>query len=242
MNSGTSARNIARIVLYLLIFCEQEVFGQPEPKIVNGKQVGSIRGYEHQVSLRVASYEYNFGAGFICGGSLIKHNLVLTAAHCVHEGNPNRFFNPSYFMIVMGNIYLSRRDNNTLEIKAKRIVGHSKYNRHTFANDIALIFLSQNVSVNHPTVKPISLTTLTLTVGKLCVISGWGHTLNDGRPSPILMAGEVIINSREECNRPNRYNDEVLSGMFCAGNFTGASLVDTCQGDSGGLFEYIYIL
>lgn len=237
MSSGTSVRNISRIVLYLLIFCEQQVFCQPEPKIINGNQVESIRGYEHQVSLRIASIENNFGSGFVCGGSLIKYNLVLTAAHCVHDGK--RYNKPSTYVIVMGNIYLTRRDNNTLEIKAAKIVGHSKYNSYTFANDIALIFLSKNVSVNHPTVKPISLTTMIAPVGRTCVISGWGHTISDGRPSPILMTGDVIVNSRVECNRPNRYNGEVLTGMFCAGNFTGRNLVDTCQGDSGNtIFKF----
>lgn len=193
-----------------------------------------MQGFEHQVSLRLAAAEGTFGNGFICGGSLIRQDLVITAAHCVHDPDRNRYYSASNYVIVMGNINLRNQDNNTLVIKPKRIVGHLKYNSNTFANDIALIFLSQNVSMTHPTIKPIPLATSTPTVGKSCVISGWGHTAyRDSNPSNILLYGEVVVNSRSECNRMDRYAGGVLVGMFCAGNFTGRNLVDSCQGDSG---------
>lgn len=236
MHWSTTARGLVCTVFCLLLILKQEVGCQGwEPKIVNGNQVSSIIGFEHQVSLRLASLETRFGAGFTCGGSLIRHDLVLTAAHCVHDANRKRYYSASNFVIVMGSIYLTRRDNNTLEIRAKRIVGHAKYKSSNFDNDIALIFLSQNVSMNHPTARPIALTNLTRPVGAWCKISGWGHTANDGRPAPVLIAGDVIVNSRSECNRYDRYAGDVLPGMFCAGNFTGRNLVDTCQGDSGEL-------
>lgn len=237
MHWGTSTRDLLLVVLTLLLTVRQGVECQGwEPKIVNGNQVSSIRGYEHQVSLRLASFENNqFGSGFSCGGSLIRHDLVLTAAHCVHDANRNRYYSASNYVIVMGSIYLARRDNNTLEISAKRIVGHTNYKSSTFANDIALIFLSRNVSVNHPTVRPIALSNTALPVGAWCKISGWGHTSYEGNPSAVLIAGDVILNSRSSCNRIDRYAGDVLVGMFCAGNFTGRNLVDTCQGDSGEL-------
>jgi hypothetical protein len=43
------------------------------------------------------------------------------------------------------------------------------------------------------------------------------------------MAANLMINSRSECNQPNRHNGNVLSGMFCAGPFSGPNLVDSCQ-------------
>lgn len=231
MHWSTSANTIVCTIFLLIL--KQEVTCQWEPRIVNGNRVSSTVGFEHQVTLRVAALERRFGAGFICGGSLIRHDLVLTAAHCVHDGSRNRYYSASNYVVVMGSIYLARRENNTLEISVRKIVGHSSYKSSTFANDIALVFLSQNVSVNHPTAKPIALTNTTPVVGQTCVISGFGHTSFDGTPSSVLVMGEVAINSRSECNRIDRYNGDVLVGMFCAGNFTGRNLVDTCQGDSG---------
>lgn len=202
-------------------------------KIVNGYQVNSTHGFEHQVSLRVALPNSQFTNESFCGGSLIRDDLVLTAAHCLYKNKRKGFYDASNFVIVVGNIHLAEKDNNTLVIRAKQIVGHSEYNDDTHANDIALIFLSQKVPVNHTTAKPIAMTKSKLEGGKSCVISGWGTTTEDGKSSSVLRSGDVIVRSRTECNKKKFYAGTVLKGMFCAGNFTGSNLVDTCQGDSG---------
>ena len=47
------------------------------PRIIGGYNVSSIEGFEHQVSIRDASYESsNFGSGHICGGTLIDYDKV----------------------------------------------------------------------------------------------------------------------------------------------------------------------
>jgi secreted trypsin-like serine protease len=65
------------------------------PRIVGGFNVTSMKGYEHQVSLRFASYDRTFGNGHVCGGSLITCQLVLTAGLLL--GPPNFQDENSFF-------------------------------------------------------------------------------------------------------------------------------------------------
>lgn len=51
-------------------------------RIVGG-QDAQLGGWPWQVSLEL--YRFGKGFGHVCGGSLINHNSVLTAAHCIKE-------------------------------------------------------------------------------------------------------------------------------------------------------------
>lgn len=144
----------------------------------------------------------------------------------------------SNFIIAMGSLDRFVRDNNTLYIRASKIVGHKKFKASNFDNDIALILLEQEVPSNHPTVAPIPLAERPFVIGSSCRISGWGTTaFKNGIQPNRLQVANVTINSKSECNQPLRHNGNVLTGMFCAGSFYGPNIADSCQGDSGGPLE-----
>lgn len=70
----------------------------------------------------------------------------------------------------MGSLDRWSRDNNTLYIPVSQAIGHEKFDIETFANDIGIMVLSQEVPMNHPTVQPIRLSTRNAGVGQFCQV------------------------------------------------------------------------
>lgn len=190
-----------------------------KPEIVGG--VPAEKGeLPFQVSLQSSS-----GSHF-CGGSLIKKNWVLTAAHCVTSWNKAN-------KIVIG--LHDRNDKvGTETFTALKVVPHPQFNRSTFDKDFAVIQLSGDsnfktidlnsteIQIPEPTQAPYNVVT-----------SGWGATSEGSYGLPrILQKVEVPLVTQKVCNAATSYNGKILDSMICAGLEAGGK--DSCQGDSGG--------
>lgn len=198
-------------------------------KIFNGHLTGNANT-KHQVSLRNKILdEFYFGLGFVCGGSLISPNGVLTAAHCLRDSFDNPV-NASDMVVAMGNLVKNVRDNDTLVFNITKYVSHPQFNRTTIIFDIAYIFLDGKVPAEHAAVQPISLVDTKMPEDTVCEATGWGYTQEDV-PSDDLLAVDVRILDINECNRG--YEGILkITGQLCAGYMDGVR--DACSGDSGG--------
>lgn len=188
-------------------------------KIVGGNEV-SIVDFPYQISLRL--YDQH-----ICGGSLIGHNYVLTAAHCV-----KRYLDKVSSMGVgMGH---SRLHDRQIIHGVKRVVVHPEFSdQEPIVNDIAIIELQEAARVNNITISLIPIASETPKKGEMCNISGWGAAEEPPADEPAeavnqLRAVAVPIVDPEICARLTGLNESNI----CAGVSEGGK--DTCQGDSGG--------
>ncbi|XP_062977532.1 transmembrane protease serine 12-like [Elgaria multicarinata webbii] len=194
-------------------------------RIVGGREA-QLGAWPWQVSLQI----YHFGIGLrylhVCGGSLINNNSVLTAAHCITEK-----LKPKVWRAVIGLHHLYLHNSHTVKSRIRAIMVHSKYNKHTSENDVALFKLSKSV-IYSDYIQPICLpnTSVLLTDETTCYISGWGLKYEHG--SYLLQEAQIGVIPLEICNRYDWYAGSVSRNHLCAGSETGS--VDSCQGDSGG--------
>ena len=185
--------------------------GQIEQKIVGGVEA-SVGEFPFIVSLQSGSH--------FCGGSLIRKNWVLTAAHCVKGGTVRK--------ILVG-LHDQKNAVNAEVLTLKTIIAHPLYNTRTMEYDYALIQTNEDSSY-----APIALNPTEIGFGAdeiMSTVAGWG-TLREGSYSlpAKLQKVDLPLVSTDECNKG--YKGQIKDTMLCAGYPQGGK--DSCQGDSGG--------
>jgi trypsin len=160
------------------------------------------------------------GSGFaFCGGSVIASGWVLTAAHCVPDGNASDLY------VVTGKTDLGAPGGQ--RIKVSQVFVNPAYDNS--AHDSALLKLSSPTS--SPAITLAEATDDDLeTPGATVTVAGWG----DITPTMGLLATNQLrhvdlkVVSDSECGQTN-FGFDGPTGV-CAADL----LKDSCQGDSGG--------
>uniref|UniRef100_A0A3Q3JK31 trypsin n=3 Tax=cellular organisms TaxID=131567 RepID=A0A3Q3JK31_MONAL len=131
-----------------------------DDKIVGGYEC-TPHSQPHQVSLNVG---YHF-----CGGSLLNKDWVVSAAHCYK----------SRLEVRMGEHHIRQNENTEQFVSSSRVIRHPNYNSYSLVHDIMLIKLSKPAVFNQ-NVQPVALPESCAPAGTMCLVSGWGNTMNPG--------------------------------------------------------------
>lgn len=191
-------------------------------QIVKGDEA---RAYSLPYQALVKNYTEKGDGFYLCGGTFIAKNVVLTAAHCVDDTTADR--------VKVGAGVHNRKDRNDGEyLDTSRIIVHSKWNkRPSRGYDIALIILKTDFTTPNAKVAYLpspNVDRLLTLDGKRGVISGWGRTAPGslGKSSDVLRTTNIPISVNTDCGRGG-----LPQGTICGLKDRGQ---DTCQGDSGG--------
>jgi secreted trypsin-like serine protease len=228
---------------------------QAEFKVVGGGTV-NISQYPWQAAM-VFDHDKKPGLNpyqrLRCGGSLITSRIVITAGHCVDDGDPDCPTNPTVNcpLFDINGDQTKRMDDDDLEV----ILGSTtlsdaapahqfelidvemlpSFNPSTLDNDVAFLVLSAPSA--QPTIKLAGADeAATWASGAWTEVSGWGTT-EQGTISNTLKAAVTPIIDDSTCGSlGGSYSTQFHSTtMICAGWLQGGT--DTCQGDSGGPLE-----
>lgn len=169
---------------------------------------------------------------YMCGGSLIHEQWVVTAAHCV-VSKQNVVFAPADITVTLGEHNRSKVEGTEQKIGVSRVIPHPTYKAPWNDNDIALLQLATPAVLGPAvaTVEPLVSPTFDALVdpGMQSFITGWGITAEGGSIATELQEVMAPIVSNDKCQ--DAYG-QITIGMLCAGYDEGGK--DSCQGDSGG--------
>ncbi|XP_032290649.1 venom serine protease Bi-VSP [Drosophila virilis] len=167
---------------------------------------------------------------FLCAGSLISAQFVVTSAHCI---------NPMLTLVRLGAHDLSKSvEPGAIDYRIRRSIVHEQYDLASIANDIALIELNGEAPSNGD-IRPVCLPEASRFqredqfVGMNPFVAGFGATKHQGATSNVLRDAQVPIVSRQSCEQSYKSVFQFVQfsdKLICA----GSSSVDACQGDSGG--------
>lgn len=228
-----------------------------------GRIVGGVeakpRDWPWQVGLKRKSADGSFK--FICGGSVVKGRWVLTAGHCVTDGE-GKALAPESFQIIEGTNDI-KSDSSDKLLHVKRVIPYEKFDARTLQNDIALLELSEQAR-SAPVPYADGRNAALENPGQVATVTGWGlvkpihyeagangqvvamdavtrqalseDEIQKNYLATGLMQLEMPLVARDACEakyKPKGYGITIDDRVLCAGRPTEEKK-DACHGDSGG--------
>ncbi|KAH8259665.1 hypothetical protein KR026_008294, partial [Drosophila bipectinata] len=196
----------------------------PVGKNINGRITNGYPAYEGKVPYIVSLFFDNGnGSGWYCGGSIIDHTWVLTAAHCTNGA--------AGVTIGYGGVWRSQ-PQYTHYVHHNDFVQHHAYDTSTINNDISLIrtphvdFWSLVNKVELPSYND----RYNNYYGWWALLSGWGATSDSSGVSEYLNCVDIQIADNSVCE--SYYGTTVITpNHVCIATPENKG---SCGGDSGG--------
>nr|P0CG03.1 RecName: Full=Thrombin-like enzyme bhalternin; Short=SVTLE; AltName: Full=Fibrinogen-clotting enzyme; AltName: Full=Snake venom serine protease; Short=SVSP; Flags: Precursor [Bothrops alternatus] len=206
---------LIRVLANLLIL--QLSYAQKASELVIGGDECNINEHRSLVVLFNSS-------GFLCAGTLINQEWVLTAANCDRKN--------IRIKLGMHSKNVTNEDEQTRVPKRSTFVSVAKTSHQTLGTRTSMLIRLKRPVNDSPHIAPLSLPSSPPSVGSVCRVMGWG-TISPTKVSypDVPHCANINLLDYEVC-REAHGGLPATSRTLCAGILEGGK--DSCQGDSGG--------
>jgi secreted trypsin-like serine protease len=177
------------------------------------------------------STDANATSSFLCSGTLIKPDIVLTAAHCARKLAMTEV---DRTWVALGSDVYNPTDNSYYS-NIDSAWWNPRFSSETLANDIGLILLSEPVDVTEARPLQVSTPSVYLAAKSLAsfTIYGWGLDQNGDSPAVLQSASLTSQEKAAKTYYKSQFNPKT---MIAAGkwNLDERTYSGGCSGDSGG--------
>ncbi|KAI5640682.1 trypsin domain-containing protein [Phthorimaea operculella] len=209
---------IRHIVLMIITHLTHimKVFGTKMQGNIVGGDDATIKDFPHSAFIGISCVASTTD-DYICGGSIINQNFILSAAHCFNSCDADR----STYVVVVGTTDYSKAKSHSVE----KVFMHKYYSPKFVKNDIALIKLKNDLMFNR-NVQRITIVKRPPAYA-FAEIAGWGLLdEEEGTEGKILKRARQKVLSAMECVDELEY---LPPKAFCAYSLKGYP----AGGDSG---------
>jgi secreted trypsin-like serine protease len=221
-----------------------------QPKVVGGTTASTSQyPWQAAVVFSPAKRSGNAHQRQFCGGSLLTSRIVLTAAHCVYDTDPDPdcllllcsttelHLDPDDVDVVLGRTTLSDASQGT-ELPVIGVAFQSHYDDAAAPKyDVGYLVISTASSQGQIKIAGADEGAL-WDAGSYVEVSGWGSTsacattCSSPTSDTLRKAGLTVIPD-STCGSASVYGSLFdPNTQLCAGNLSGGT--DSCRGDSGG--------
>jgi secreted trypsin-like serine protease len=231
-SAGAAGRRLAAVLVLSLAIAGASHAALVGPRIIGGQK--AVPGQFPELAF-VIYREPDGEINFTCSGTVIAPKLVLTAGHCAIDADTGFHGAPGGFVVVTGTDDVSSPAGR-IESRVSQVFAEPKFNRHTLADDAAVLELAQPTAA-----APVALAgpadASLYSAGTAAEIAGWGDTHGGQVPqtTSLRWAHDVVRSSRLCARRARGSLGPGFDGALqtCALD-TPSDATGSCEGDSGG--------
>lgn len=237
-----SSKGVLLIFSLLLFSFFARASSGPVVYIVNGS-TASVTEFSDFASLFYDRINYDgvYGTSSYCGATMLTPQYIMTAAHCIFDGNGSADVNKMLFLSVVPQL---QNESDFPNGNIQRVMGSEYYYRSDYtdsssdlwANDIAIIKLESalNVDAVNDVVKRPS--SESYRGNNTFEAIGHGNTSTGFDGSDSLLKTDLTYVDTATCQSGTGYSAVTNKQICFTGSYNNANGLynSTCSGDSGG--------
>nr|XP_029726489.1 serine protease snake-like isoform X1 [Aedes albopictus] len=199
-------------------------------EVIAGGEEAQEGEFPHHALLGWESIDYiSTDYTFLCGAVLISEWYVVTAGHCIVDGERG-----TPVVVRLGEYDLHNDFDHHVDFDVLQAVRHPNYKFSSVYNDIALVKVKQRIRFS-PYIRPACLWTSDSFNFTSVIATGFGQLGFLTEQATRLNKVKLELYDASECDRAfernRKFKHGIIDSQICAGS---EEEKDTCKGDSGG--------